>query len=129
MGSALKALLPIRTYLVEDNAIIRENLAATLVDLSQVEICGEATGEHQAALWFADHANDWDLAIVDVFLAQGSGLKLLALLQSRQASQRVVVFTNFASKEVRARAQALGADAVFDKSREIDDLIAFCRSM
>ena len=40
--------------------------------------------------------------------------------------QKIVVLTNYATPEIREWAAALGADDVFDKSTEIDQLIAYC---
>jgi hypothetical protein len=37
-----------------------------------------------------------------------------------------VVLTNFATPEIRQRCKDLGAKRVFDKSNEIDDLLAYC---
>jgi len=34
-----------------------------------------------------------------------------------------VVLTNYATLDMRSRCRALGADAVFDKSTEVDELI------
>jgi DNA-binding NarL/FixJ family response regulator len=40
-----------------------------------------------------------------------------------------VVLTNFASADIRRRCQQLGADRVFDKSTELDELLAYCRQL
>ena len=40
-----------------------------------------------------------------------------------------VVLTNFATSDVRRRCLELGADAVFDKSNQIDALIDYCRAL
>ncbi len=125
----LKDSLKLRTYLVEDSAIIRDNLAATLAELADAQICGYAVGAHEAIDWLAANPTAWDLVIIDIFLVEGSGLQVLSACKSRTAQQKTVVLTNFATKEIRTQSEALGADAVFDKSNEIDDLIAFCRTL
>jgi two-component system, OmpR family, response regulator len=117
-----------RIYLVEDNIIIRENLAATLVELTDATVCGSARGENEAIAWFAAHANAWDIAIVDLFLLQGNGLGVVAALQARVRHQKVAVLTNYASAAARDRCLKLGADVVFDKSHDIEGLINFCNS-
>ena len=38
----------------------------------------------------------------------------------------MVVLTNYATSDIRRRSMALGADAVFDKSSELDELFAYC---
>ena len=44
----------LRTYLVEDNKTIRENLIATLEDLAEIEPVGYATTETAATAWLAN---------------------------------------------------------------------------
>ena len=62
--------------------------------------------------YFAEHAHGWELAIVDLFLKQGSGLGILDACRDRDASQRVVVLSNYATADMRKRCADLGADAV-----------------
>jgi CheY-like chemotaxis protein len=116
----------LRTYFVEDNATIRENLVATLEELTCVRSHGWADAEEAATRWLGEHAGDWDLAIVDLFLRQGSGLGVLQACRTRDRTQRVVVLSNYATADMRRRCAQLGADAVFDKSNEIDALIDYC---
>jgi two-component system OmpR family response regulator len=116
----------LRTYIVEDNATIRENLIGTLEELACIKALGWAETENEARGWFAGHQTDWDLAIVDLFLKQGSGLGVLEACQARRRAQRVVVLSNYATADMRKRCALLGADAVFDKSNEIDALVEYC---
>ena len=51
---------------------------------------------------------------------------MLSALSEREPHQKMVVFSNHATKEVRRRCEQLGADAVFDKSTEIDALLEYC---
>jgi response regulator RpfG family c-di-GMP phosphodiesterase len=81
----------LRTYIVEDNATIRENLIGTLEELSSVRALGWAEGETAARAWMATHRGQWDLLIVDLFLKQGSGLGVIEACQDRGQDQRVVV--------------------------------------
>ena len=46
--------------------------------------------------------------------------------RQRELYQKVVVLTNYATPDIRQRAMALGADAVFDKSTELEELIESC---
>ena len=41
-------------------------------------------------------------------------------------SRRRVVLTNYATPDIRETCRALGADRVFDKSSELEELIAYC---
>ncbi|HEY0201975.1 MAG TPA: response regulator [Burkholderiaceae bacterium] len=116
----------LRTYIVEDNATIRENLIGTLEELALIQPVGVAETEDDGTLWLRENQAEWDLAIVDLFLKQGSGLGVLAACRERQHGQRVVVLSNFATADIRARCAQLGVDAVFDKSNEIDALVDYC---
>ena len=115
-----------RTYIVEDNATIRENLVGTLEELASITALGWAETENEAKSWLAGNEGQWDLAIVDLFLKQGSGLGVLEACRGRAAVQRVVVLSNYATADMRKRCLQLGADAVFDKSNEIDALVEYC---
>ena len=116
----------LRTYIVEDNATIRENLVGTLAELASVRTLDWAENEAQARQWLAANRDGWDLVIVDLFLKQGSGLGVLQACLQRTTAQHVVVLSNYATAEMRKRCADLGADAVFDKSNEIDALVDYC---
>jgi DNA-binding NarL/FixJ family response regulator len=113
-----------RAFIVEDSSTIRHNLTDTLQELAQVEPVGSAETEHEAKRWLA--ANDWDLAIIDLFLREGSGLNVLEACRRRRPHQKVVVLSNHSSRDVRWRCHQLGADAVFDKSTQLDAFIDYC---
>jgi len=132
----------LRTYFVEDNPTIRDNLIATLEELAGITVLGYAETEQQGSVWLAGKTGDddgpgdsppghqsWDLTIVDLFLKQGCGLGVLQACRQRAPHQKVVVLSNYATPDIRARCLELGADAVFDKSQDIDALIEFCRTL
>ncbi len=116
----------LRTFLVEDSAVIRENLIATLEELTPVQVVGSAEDEGAARRWLDDPAHECDLVIVDVVLRSGSGLGVLRAEARQGAARRFVVLTNYATADMRERCRSLGADRVFDKSNEIDALIQYC---
>ena len=118
--------MSLRIYLVEDNLLIRENLTSTLTEMVGTSFVGCAEGEREAIDWLSKNADDWDLAIVDLFLKQGNGLGVVGACRTRAANKKLVVFTNYATPSVRQRCMALGADAVFDKSNDIEKLVEFC---
>lgn len=120
--------MKLKTYIVEDNATIRENLIGTLEELAAIEPVGVAETEDDGKAWLTHHSSEWDLAIIDLFLRQGSGLGILAACHERKPHQRVVVLSNYATPDVRMRCAQLGVDAVFDKSNEIDALVDYCIS-
>jgi two-component system, OmpR family, response regulator len=115
-----------RAYIVEDSPTIRDNLIETLQELACVEPVGTAETEYEGKTWLAQNGAYWDLAIIDLFLKEGSGLNILEACRSRRPTQKMVVLSNHATSDVRWRCEQLGADAVFDKSTEIDALVDYC---
>ncbi len=116
----------LKTYIVEDNATIRDNLIATLEELASIDTVGTAETENESRAWLSENDQQWDLAIVDLFLKQGSGLGVLEACRNRKAHQKVIVLSNYATADIRKRCAQLGVNAVFDKSNEIDALVDYC---
>jgi len=119
----------LRTFLVEDNEIIRENLVATLQELALVDVVGTAVDEWTAVQWLLEPENACDLAIVDIFLKSGSGLGVLRGVAAAQPPRRTVVLSNYATADMRRKCLELGADDVFDKSNDIDALLRYCHAL
>jgi len=116
----------VKTYIVEDNPTIRNSLIGTLEELTCILSVGFAEAELDARHWLIEHRDEWQLAIIDLFLKQGRGLGVLQACIVRQPDQKVVVLSNYATPDIRKRCEQLGVDAVFDKSNEIDALVNYC---
>ena len=117
-----------RAYIIEDSATLRESLVEALRELARIEPVGAAGGTPEATRWLQAHRDDWDVAIVGLYPRGGRGYDLLEVARTRAPGQKVVVLGDPATGDLRARCAELGADAVFDKSTEIDALIAFFRT-
>jgi len=117
---------PLKTCIVEDSPVIRDNLIATLEELGPVEVVGTAEDESTAVQWLTSPGNPFDLVIVDIFLKRGSGLGALRAASALPQRRSVVVLSNYATPDIRRKCLELGADRVFDKSNDIDALIAYC---
>ncbi len=129
-NSACRAMPVLKAFIVEDSPVILENLVATLEELAQVEVVGSVADEAGAVRWMSrDPEANADLFIVDVFLRSGTGLGVLQAAQKLGVRARRVVLTNYATEEMRRRCASLGAERVFDKSRELDDLITYCAEL
>jgi DNA-binding NarL/FixJ family response regulator len=113
-------------FVVEDSPVIQENLIAALEELAPVKVVGTAVDQTGALTWLTDAGNRCDIAIIDIFLRQGSGMGVLRALSTAPFER--VVLTNYATADIRRQCLALGASAVFDKSGEIDALVAHCVS-
>ena len=117
---------PLRTFIVEDSPVILDNLVSALEELTPVDVVGTARDEASALQWLLSPDHACELVIIDIFLHSGSGLGVLARLGAAEVPGKRVVLTNYATRDMRERCRSLGAHRVFDKSSEIDKLIAYC---
>ena len=118
--------MPVPAFLVEDNAVIRNNLIPTLAELGGISVVAFAEGQTEALNWLQRHDGLWEFVIVDLFLKDGSGLGVITACKERNPKSQVVVLTNYATPDMRRRCLELGADAFFDKSSQLDEFFAYC---
>lgn len=110
-----------RVILVEDMKALQTSLAEAMVDAASVEVVAVVETAEDAIE--AAATQGWDVIVVDLFLRLGTGHAVLTGLRRHTDRQRVLVLTNHATPATRQQCLALGADAVFDKSTEIDDFL------
>jgi DNA-binding NarL/FixJ family response regulator len=120
---------PVRVLLVEDNALLARELTAAMKELGEIEVTGVAVDENQACRALRQQPPQFDVLVIDVFLAAGSGLGVLRTAKALGLPLKVYMLTNFATLDVRKRCIALGADRIFDKSRQIDEFLTEVASL
>lgn len=108
----------LRVVIVEDSVIIRARLAEALSEIPNIEIVGQAETEADAVSLL--RKCEWDAAVLDLQLKQGTGLGVLKTVgtSDRPLHAKIIVFTNYAFPQYRERSMLLGADFFFDKARE-----------
>ncbi|MES2280266.1 MAG: response regulator [Pseudomonadota bacterium] len=116
----------LNALLVEDNEDTRHVLIEAMEALTPYRFVGIVTDETSARQWLQSHEGEWTLAIVDLRLPDGSGLGVLKACQSRSPMQKVVVLTGFMNSRLLRFCRDLGADEIFDKSLDIENLINYC---
>jgi len=118
----------LRVVIVEDSERILTHLAEQLSAIDNVCIAGTAATEAQALQLLAQ--GNWDLAILDLQLKEGNGLRVLkAIREEARAVGTIAVFTNYAFPQYRKRSLELGADYFFDKARELPRIVALAGDM
>jgi two-component system OmpR family response regulator len=116
--------MTLSVFLVEDNLSIRDSLLTLLEEVGDATVVGVAPTESEANRWLAANGDSWHLAIVDLFLSEGSGMEVVKACTPRLAHQRVVVLTNYV-EAAASRAMSQGADAVFDKTTQVEEFLAY----
>ncbi|WP_326540434.1 response regulator [Pseudorhodoferax sp.] len=113
--------MPHRVFLVEDNPLIRQTMTEMLEELSDSTVVAWADGEDEAVAGM--QKVEWDVALIDLFLVQGSGLGVARAFAQRSTAQRVFIVSNYATTDIRERCSHLSIDGIFDKSTELDRLL------
>jgi DNA-binding NarL/FixJ family response regulator len=108
--------MAVRVFIVEDQKPMQELVRDLLESVGGFEVVGCASSETSATEWLLRHQGGWDLAIVDLLLAEGSGFTLLSRC-NKEPSGAVVVFSDFVTPVVRQRCIRLGADGVISKAQ------------
>lgn len=107
-------------FLVEDSVSIRRLLVRRLETMPGMRIVGEATGQDQALgliRWTAP-----DVVLLDLSLANGSGLSLLRELRRSGYLGRIAVLTSEDFDVYRRACMDAGADAFYDKASGLETL-------
>jgi len=112
---------PIRLMLVDDHEVTRLGLRTLLESCPQFQIAGEA-GSVAETLTAVPRLKP-DLVLLDVRLADGSGIEVCRRLQSTDLDTKVLMLTSFADDDLVFDAIAAGADGYLLKEIHGDNLI------
>lgn len=118
-----RSTAPLRIFLVEDSADIRDLIVEGLGEIPGVELAGYSETEEDAV----DHLahEKYDVLILDIQLRQGNGMHLLQTLARsglRRQEELKIVFSNHVSSAYRRVGQQYGVQFFFDKSSEFAKL-------
>ncbi len=116
--------MSLRVYIVDDHPIFRLGLSE-LLRVNGVRVCGEADSV-EAALEGLDDAQA-DIVIVDLNLADGSGIRLLKALGSRPGSPPALVVSMHDESIYARRALEAGALGYVSKTEVSQQIIGALR--
>ena len=113
---------PLRLFLVEDSALLRELLIDSFSLISGIAIAGYADSEDEALNQL--HAAPCDIVIVDIQLRQGNGITLLRKLiaQPNKPKPICIVLSNNVSTAYRRIIEQIDRCFFFDKTTEFSQL-------
>jgi len=118
----------IRVLLVEDDRRVHGIVAELLGSIGDLKPVSTVTTEAEANLWLQENPEGWDLAVIDLILDEGTGLGVLSRCV-RSPGGKAVVLSNYVSPVIQKHCLALGADAVFHKTLDMDRFIRFCAAL
>lgn len=115
---------PKRVLLVDDHAAFRQALARLLEEEPDLEVVAQGGTLAEARDGLSSKAWNADVAIVDLYLPDGDGTKVISELRDVNPELRVLVLTISLDPADYVRAREAGADEVLDKDTPyLDKLI------
>jgi DNA-binding NarL/FixJ family response regulator len=115
-----------KVFVAEDAPEVRKRLVAMVRAIPGVAIVGEAESVRGAV--DGTLASAADVLLLDLQLADGSGLDVLAEVKPQRPALRVIVLTNFATQQFRQASLAAGSDVFLDKSQEFGRVLETLRA-
>lgn len=112
-------------FIVDDSEVVRDRLSELLSDVQGLSVVGFAAGEQEAIgklRGLVSLGTVPDVIILDLQLAEGSGIGVLKALRREGPRTRVVLLTGFAQPLIRQICLEQGADCFLDKFFELDRL-------
>jgi two-component system, NarL family, response regulator DevR len=123
VGTAVET---IQLVVVEDHPAVAAGVERLLGAEPDLEVAGVAVGCGEG-IPLAEKLRP-DVAIVDMHLADGNGIRLTQELIDRRLARSVVIYTAFADDIVALAALVAGASAVVSKGRLGGELVAAVRA-
>lgn len=120
--------VPVRVFLVEDMPGMQRQMSDLLHGTGSFTLVATATTEADAVQWMKENRGQWDLAIVDLVLAHGSGMGVVARCRDRDPAAKVVVYSEYVTPVIHDYCISLGADAALSKA-DVQAFTEFCSSL
>ncbi len=120
LGSSLEGKY-MTVVLVDDSAPLRERLAEWLSCLPGLEVVGQASGVGEAVRAIGEARPD--LVVLDLQLADGSGIEVLEKIKGCPPVPAVIVLTNYPHPQYRRRCLEMGAEFFFEKQAELSQFL------
>jgi NarL family two-component system response regulator LiaR len=117
----------IRVLLVEDQAVVREGLAAILSYVSDIEVVGQAKdGIEAVEMLEGSHP---DVILLDLVMPRQDGLTTIPILKEKQPDVHILVLTSFADNERVYQAIKFGAQGYMLKDATHTQLLQGIRDV
>lgn len=116
--------LPLRVFIADDSQPVADMLTELITDPGRIEVVG--VGDTESATMDSIRRLKPDVVVLDLQLKTGSGTDVIRAVRSDPslASLRLLVTSNHTSPQLKAGCLELGAEAYYDKVKELGELAA-----
>jgi DNA-binding NarL/FixJ family response regulator len=119
--------MPLRVMLVDDHEVVRGGIKALIGSTEDVIVSAEA-GSVREAIDEADRARP-DVVVMDVRLADGSGIEATREIRAKHPATRVLMLTSFADDEALFSSIMAGASGYVLKQVRSGELLRAIRAV
>lgn len=123
----VRGTAPIRILLVDDHMLLREGVRAVVSTQADMEIVGEASGGGEAIEAFA--LLQPDLVLMDLQMADMSGLDAITAIRATSPDARIIVLTTYSGDGRAIKALRAGAMGYLLKASLRNQLLEAIRSV
>lgn len=116
-----------KIFIVDDSEILRRSLKSMLNDIPGIDISGEAESVQEGVQGILSTRPD--AVVLDIRLADGSGLDVLKSVRTHNSSTVFIIFTNYPAPQYRELFLKEGAAYFFEKAAEEEMLMRCVLSM
>ncbi len=111
----------VKVLIADDSSLLRKNLRKLLASVQTVETIVES---HSVLSTINQiEVENPDAVILDIQLPDGTGIDVLAFLNTKDPRPLTIILTNFPSENNKQYCIERGADYFFDKSNEYEQVI------
>ena len=104
--------------IVDDSDILRDRLKTLIYPNKKINIVGEASNFIEAMQLLSKY--HIDIVLLDIHMPGANGFKILSEIRSQNTTIKVIIMTNYPTKQYKKAAFELGADYFIDKSEEFE---------
>jgi len=117
----------LRVFIADDSSLVRERVAELISAVGDVELVGQADTARETIQ--AIQRLQPDVAILDIRMAGGDGLRVLETVKAGESPPVVIVLAAFPYPQHRQRCLEAGAEYFLDKATEFDQIAEVLRGL
>lgn len=124
VDAASRKGLPLKVFIADDSQPVADMLTELITEPGRIEVVG--VGDTETATMDSIRRLKPDVVVLDLQLRTGSGTDVIRAVRSDPslAALRVLVTSNHTSPQLKAGCIELGAEAYYDKVKELGELAA-----
>lgn len=123
----MKEKAPIRVFIADDHAIVREGLKQILADTRDIVVAGEAENAHDAIKLF--RASKCKVILLDISLPDRSGIDVLKQIKKEKPELAVLMLSMHREDEYAIRSLKAGAAGYLTKQSAPRELVVAIRQV